>query len=713
MNTWPRSCMSMMIDRDSIESMLRQIQAGEISCEQATEVLVGKSDDASLQAITTRDPDPTATEAQSLAELIDRFGPPPQDLVDQWCETLSGWIPEEETNGPMDRRGDRFVVEDLEQIGVNSTGQLVRIRDSEGRVSPASQEWVRSFRTVLGIGEEALANSIQTNPRDGRPPERSSKNAKWKTRVIAAGFLLCCGMVALLIDRNASTPPLAAHSQGTSSHAKSSASKSNPFSDGASTGSKTEAKRLERWSRESTSPEGLERIEKRSDSETASLEGTGSTDFSVSFIDRIPSMERPPVVGFPVLSPSTAKRSTATTQGSTPSAESINQNDSLSAMLAASTLPGSRTEPASEDAMSELDSTSPSLVPPEFPQAKQPVAEPEELQQETQEVLETEDGHHAEATVRYHSLPRLKSADESLIDDRGIPDSTDLRIEFPTATEVALVSFGSEDDERSWQIMDTRRSIPLAMLRLTEDSLGFQWAPNAAKRPAAKSLLHGRLRWQSHDGSNRTLYLRPQVTAEPWGIRLDAPDMRPTWDLGWTLSPGGGSMSVEMDLPEDIELSWVEPLDSTKFRKQVGVMILKPIDGESVALRVGLDVRCTRKLSCRIRYAGRLDSTMPWHGVSRELLDQYADQVAHYSERIRREAERLQSVYDVVGSRGRRIIRIKQKRNDALADQVRELARRVADLRGLIGSLEAEAHIRFHLAVQWASGEEQVVFDMK
>ena len=322
--------------------------------------------------------------------------------------------------------------------------------------------------------------------------------------------------------------------------------------------------------------------------------------------------------------------------------------------------------------------------------------EPEESQQATQTGLRQT------ASVQYAELPDVK--DENLAYESILISETQSpvgRIVFPNDSTIELASTGAQ----TWSISDTKKSVKLAELATIDEGLSFCWDEQGSKSPLAGSLRFARIETEAGE----KIYFRPLVQADPWMITLDKVDVRPTWDLRSPVPPRVSRLAVEIELPEGVDESWVEVIEPDKIRRGRGAVILVPTDGESVALAMRLDIKTGRKVSCRIRFAARLDSSQPWQLVSRPLLNQFADQVSYQLGLISREAQRLSGVHDIAGPRGKRIIRIKQKRNDSLADQVREIADRVAQLQALIADVESGATLRAKVWAEWPDGEQTIL----
>jgi hypothetical protein len=237
----------------------------------------------------------------------------------------------------------------------------------------------------------------------------------------------------------------------------------------------------------------------------------------------------------------------------------------------------------------------------------------------------------------------------------------------------------------------------------------FQWSPEAHRSPAAKDLQQSRLQM---DG--RSVYLRLPITADPLKFRFDNVDQKPAWDLMMPVVTNQTRLESRLDLPDSIEVSWIEPIAADSFRNGRAIAILTSIDDdESYALGIRADFSCDRKLTCRLRYAARLDPNMPWQPISRDRLTQYAAELTGYATMISREAERLARMdkiaYDLAGRRGKQIITQKTIRNDALNEQVQTAIKRVSRLQGLMAKLENEAALHLSLTTQWPDEEQSIL----
>jgi hypothetical protein len=167
---------------------------------------------------------------------------------------------------------------------------------------------------------------------------------------------------------------------------------------------------------------------------------------------------------------------------------------------------------------------------------------------------------------------------------------------------------------------------------------------------------------------------------------------------------------VQFHLPEDIEFGWVDPIDPGELRRTRATAVINTAGDEEVSLAIRFDIRCTRKLACRMRFAARLDPSMSWQIVSTPLLAQFSNQLTQRSTAISKEGERLAKVYRSLDRRAaKRFIRNKQDHVKDLAAQAETAAQRVAKLQTLLARLESQATIGFRVWVEWPDTEQTLL----
>ncbi|NND98752.1 MAG: hypothetical protein HKN47_15635 [Pirellulaceae bacterium] len=306
------------------------------------------------------------------------------------------------------------------------------------------------------------------------------------------------------------------------------------------------------------------------------------------------------------------------------------------------------------------------------------------------------------ADVASVSLPPPGDVDTNV--DLLVGDTTSLQLQFPFDVALAL----KQDPEGAglWQIVDTRSQSTVA--NVGSEDQGFRWAERSQQTASSSALLHGRL----VDDAGNTVYLRPRVESEPWKIDLSQWDTRPTWDLQGPIPPRIARLAVDFDLPEEVEVGWIEPIEATSLRRTRGVAVLTLQDDDSVSLGIRLDVRCSRKLSIRVRYAARLDAQSPWQNVSRPMLDQLSDQVVLQQEITSRQIVQMNHVYASADTDRRRSLRPVRDALEARGKSLLLVAQRMSTLAQLIARVESEASLQLKVSVDWSDGE-QILLETK
>jgi hypothetical protein len=299
----------------------------------------------------------------------------------------------------------------------------------------------------------------------------------------------------------------------------------------------------------------------------------------------------------------------------------------------------------------------------------------------------------------------------SLIDKESLGEGVTL-----TDSPVQLVSLESVAKESEIRIQGNSptwkihaKDATIALMSSGEKGLLFQWSPEAHRTPIARELQQSRLRV---DG--KSIFLRLPITADPLRFRFDDVDQNPAWDLMMPVVTHQTKLASRLELPDSIDVSWIEPIATDAFRNGRALAILTSNeDDESYALGVRADFKCGRKFTCRLRYAARLDPNMPWQPISRNRLAQYAAELTGYASLISREAERLarmnEIAYDIGGRRGKQIITQKTIRNNALKEQVETAIKRISQLQGLMARIENEAALHLCLTTQWTDGDQSIL----
>ncbi len=665
-------------DRQEIESALERVCSGELSPAEATQML--------LQLDSGGEPNSAdISPGESLRSLLDRLGTPPIDIVESWCQQLGilAAIHEREAGEPLPAI-------QLHEWAIDTRARLIwkhRRFTSDDDLpatapSQASLEQVDRFRVTL-LAKRTLP--VADDPPDSPPLRpvggaadrkqrgcrrgRDSGNGKKATRVIAVAAILVGSAIA--IGDHAWHPT-----------ADSTSSDNHP-----------------RVPVESTAPDRPVAI------------GPASTNrlLTPGLGDHRHGSE---MVRQPTAEPTAASETDA------------DRWQTLDSIVESETVAANR---------SALDARSLSL------EMLLPTASGFLPKNDDQRASETESGDLAVTAVRPDDQPNRDDQrevnptdDPSELDDGDVPAELPQRTRVSTVTAIELppmddpamsaklwqtsttaitlqfpfeVALAMNSNDARWKITDTRKNVLVATINSEHDATVLNWSETATESAAAGALSHGRL----IDGQGRLIYLRPMIEADPWPIRLDQSDSRPTWDLRQPIPPRVARLSLEYELPEGVELGWIEPIEPTEIRRTRAVAVLTPQDRETVSLGMRLDVRGGRQLSCRVRFAARLDPAMPWQKVSSSALDQFADQLTEQAAAVSRESTRLSAAHPTADSQGRRAIAVQQEAAKTQAESLRLASERVAELQSLIALLEVNALLKFRVWVQWPQGEQTIL----
>ncbi|TWU58814.1 hypothetical protein Poly51_15940 [Rubripirellula tenax] len=677
-----------MLDRKTIESTLQQIRDGELSTDEATDFLLELDSAAVHDSPTATSNDPHA-ESESIASIVARLGPPPAEIVETWRRQLISIAAEHESETGQPIAGiesadcqlisdGRLMWKGHVAMPPASDAPAISISQvSRDSVEAFGRPWhaESDFKRVEIENPEAEADAEQLEPsspkpsspkpdaprpatRDPKPPTGVGK--RWFVRAATAAALLACIAASYFIVNSAMKPETVAVKSS-----KSAAARKTPPRNTVD---------IFDFSSEPTA-EDLETFESMTESELATLERETQVEMEADAKS----------LSLDAFMPATAMFSPASNSNTSNSNEASITNPALAP------------EPPEESVTDETraNTDTPAAMHTADLDSDDGTAPPES---EQQTVVAPSAGSVAVAIERTPTISEVDSVAPFSIGPR-LGES--LSLDFPYDVPLKMETVGDE----TYNIVDTRKANAIATLTSTDDGLTMAWTAPSATSSSASMIVHGRLK----DGSGGSLFLRPVVEAEPFRLRLDTPDSMPTWNLEAPIPPRVAKISVDIELPKDVEITWAETIQPDQIRRARGMAVLMYQDNENVALGVRMDIRCSRKLQCRMRFAGRLDSSMPWNIVSRSGLETFADQLAYQSELVAREATRLDGVYEIANSLGRRVIKMKQTRNDALAENIRTTLRRVAELESLVAAVELEAKLKLRVWIDWPDTQQTIL----
>ena len=647
-----------MTDREAIQSAIERVQSGEISVEQATEILL--ADDR----------------AESLESLVSRLGMPPNDIIDRWCERLR------QIAGAYEAQSGEPLPEiALDQWAITLHGDLLFRGTHYGgnqsvtAASEKSLERIERFRqrfdlvhdqaavaqhesTVVAIPNRDQSLSLDSTKDQSKEPRSKSHRSfpRRASRLLGAAGIALCTVAGAIVLFNTTRPKRTELVQRSEDQALPRDSRRDPVT---ATPAASSIGRPSTESIDAVEAEDVVILEtfdqnSKQDSESAEIDRSAD-DLSISLDGILPPLDDP---------------STDLISDSSTEPESMIATDSSSA--ADSLVDKSNLELA-KGVGRTLDDDHP---------------EPQETPQPTRK-----------STVMAIQLPEFGDVEPTVIlADHPL---SGLKIDFPFDVPLQV-----DDQGPVWTIRDLRKQIPVATIRANQSDTTLSWDEQAKQSANRPLLTHGRIT----AAGGTTIYLRPTIESEPWRFSFDRSDVMPTWDLVHPLAPQVTRLEVEFELPDHLEFGWVEPIDPADFRRARALAVIAPSGDEEISLGVRFEIRSTRKLSCRIRLAARIDPNMDWQLVSTDSLNQFANQLATHAKLVSDEGARLASVYRSLRKPdARQYIRAKQDRNKQLAQEVDTASQRVAKMQTMMAQLESDGAIGFRLWVEWRESKQMIL----
>ena len=123
---------SNVIEPESIQKVVQQVMQGHMTSQQAAESLIDDSPTTSLASV----------EEEPLVDLIQRFGPPPDDIAQAWCDQLRALL----------SKADAVVDDsDVSLFGVGSDGRLRLIESlaTETTSTSDSESTPRDIESII------------------------------------------------------------------------------------------------------------------------------------------------------------------------------------------------------------------------------------------------------------------------------------------------------------------------------------------------------------------------------------------------------------------------------------------------------------------------------------------------------------------------------------------------------------------------------------
>lgn len=589
---------------------------------------------------------------ESLPSVIHRLGTPPPDIVDAWCQQLASiaTVRVSQNDDPIDAIW-------LSDCQVNDQGQIVWLGETAGceseRISADSlsrplQSHIDRFRdSIMNRSVSTDLQNLKKGQAKGAPTRKKPRtlHRSWKTTLVGFALVIagCVAGVAYTFHRVSSDDRDPPHARHHSSSAVVSPPAPDRPGDIFTFSNKPSADKAP--ADKASAPAPAPRFDTSSTRELETIESSSKAKAKAEV--------------------ELLKNETSSTK----------PDFSLGTMVP------------------DMEDFAPS-IPTDLRQEVQVVASESEQSTEIVDPRES-------IALELPPMPDGQARDEDKIEPAFVLANriaNELELSFPYDVPLTMTAMV----DQTWIIRDTRQSLDVTTISSGDETLAMRWSGSAKQSASAGLLAHGRLR----DESGNNLYLRPKIVASPYMFDFAVADTRPTWNLRAPIPPKVSRLSIEIDLPETLELGWIQPIATDSIRRGRGMAVLSLVDDEHVSLGVRFDVRCSRKLECRLRFAARLDPSTPWASIATSDVQSYANQLTHQAVLIGAEARRLADVYEIADAAGRRIIKIKQRRNDAVADQIRTTSGRVAQLQSLMATAESSAAMRLKVWVDWPDAEQ-------
>ncbi len=314
-------------------------------------------------------------------------------------------------------------------------------------------------------------------------------------------------------------------------------------------------------------------------------------------------------------------------------------------------------------------------------------------------------------SIELPSIPTRSTADDE-IELVSIAELSVDKIEllFPAELGLSLAS-----DNGSWVVHDNKDKAKLATFVAGENNLQFRWTALAATRPVAKLTTSAMLNLALRDGTARPLFLRPEVKAEAWPIDLTTGDAKSAWPISTSPPTGTAKLNVAFHVPETVVQTWVQPHDPAQFRRSQSLVEFSLANDSKVAIRSRLELKTGTRITLRMRHAAQLDPSFPWQMISTTRVLAAIEQVTNQSTLALAEQDRIKAIYNQASSAEKKFLVPHRDSIDTVVLRLRDLSKRLTKYDQLLSQLDHVAHMTLHLDVAWpdpAPLAHQVIFAM-
>lgn len=312
-----------------------------------------------------------------------------------------------------------------------------------------------------------------------------------------------------------------------------------------------------------------------------------------------------------------------------------------------------------------------------------------------------------DAQAMFVALPPLRDGVDGEGSLLAVPANvlSDATLEFPTKESPYRVVGPSDGD---WSIENAATGQAVAEMKAESDGLRFAWLETSASRDL-NSLSHACF----SSGSGKQVYLRPSLEADAMPIDLASRDVTTKWDLTAPPEPKQTRLTLGLNVPEGVDVGWIEPIENESPRKVRGIAVLSQRDSESVAVVIRVDIQTTKMMTARVRFGARLDPSMPWQWTDRKDVATTLAVVTQQMELADQRFAELEVAISQAGrSRARRLESRLEQQQEQLERQQKNLqlfSERLAELDQLIATLAGQAYLEADLTVSWPDRDQPVL----
>ena len=612
---------------------------------------------------------------ESVAQLIARLGPPPTDITQAWLDELPRVIGKEP---PTHFRVDDPV---WESVRVTSEGRLILSSELQNAESPQAGSPQAGSSKFNEIDESINKDVLDQNGQLSKEKQASrSKQPPWRQFVLPVIAVCLFGIIGVLVWNASQKNQTAANSELKDKVRLQKKTRNDGNQGSAST---TTNNRLDA---EAELSEVFEMADSSSSVDLQTPQNNIELDSGLSLDAFLPPSITSITIGEDPQQ-STNESVVASENPSRPADDLLDTGPTATDELTSDSMP---------DLLAEDSETDKSII---------------DSAKERSTVL---GGSVAEKTIGIElPIPPRRSGDivtnpAFLFESQSTPKAWTL--EFPE--EPAPFLLQNLNDGDIGEIVTPENRVTIARFESNPNEpqrWNFVWLDAARQVSQTDKLASGRIRT---DGGE-TIFLRPLLNFDPIPISLTKRDEKLKWNLRANVPSNAATLRVNVTVPKDVELQWLEPIEGQPIRKTRGVFVCNLKTSIATAIVARIDVRTSSTLSMRIRFGARLDPQMPWQWTDAKSIRQSFEQVTRQLEMADRQLLDLDvAISRADRMRARRQEYLLEEQRDRIDEAVKNwtiIAKRFAELDQLVAFLDAGGSITPELSIEWPD-KQQVIF---